>query len=323
MWSQSDAGEQTMVYAAKAIAAFCVALLAGGAAHAAEGLTLQKIELTGAIAIGYRDGAIPFSYLDADNRPAGFAIELCSIVAEKVKQTLGMPEIRVNYKPETPADRAALIRRGMVDLDCGAAPETAELARDAAFSRPIYISQLKWLAPKQLRIEIEGYRRRRYEMKALSSSDDLKGKTVALTQGSAATPVILAMSVERYLGLSIVHGKDPADAFKLVEQGKAEAVMDDDASLLALKAGAKNPDAYALLDSGYAGGAYALAMRKDDPAFKALVDDAIAGAMRSGEFEKLYAKWFENPIPPKNVALAHPMSAALKQLVKAAGGASN
>jgi glutamate/aspartate transport system substrate-binding protein len=312
-----------MVYAARAIAALCVAVFAGGAADAAERPALQKIKSAGAIAIGYRETGAPFSYLDAEKRPVGFAIDLCSIVTEKVKQALGLRQIRIDYKPVTAADRAALVKRGEVDLDCGAAHEPAELARDVAFSRPIYVSRLRWLVPAQLSVEIEGYRRRRYEMKAPSSPDDLKGKTIALTQGSAATPVVLAASVERYLGLSIVHGKDAAEAFKLVESGKAQAFIDDDALLLGLKAAAKNPEAYAFLDGGYRGAAHAILLRKDDAAFKALVDDAIAGAMRSGEFEKLYAKWFESPIPPRNVNLAYPMPPALKQLVKNAGEASN
>jgi glutamate/aspartate transport system substrate-binding protein len=310
---------------ARVVAALWVAFLAGGvAASPAEEQALQRIKSAGAIVIGYREAGVPFSYLDAEKKPAGFAIDLCSIVAEKVKEALGLAEIRIEAKPITATDRAAVLKMGEADLDCSAAPVSAELARDVAFSRAIYFSQLSWLVPAQLRVELEGYWRRRYEVKTTSSADDLKGQTVALTRGSAASPVVLTASVDRYLGLSIVYGKDAAEAFKLVEAGKAQAFMDDDAVLLGLKAGAKNPDAYALLDGGSAGAAYAILLRKDDPAFKTLVDDAIGGAMKSGEFEKLYAKWFESPIPPSNLNLAHPMPAALKQLVKDAGcGASN
>ncbi len=317
-------GEKIMVHPAKLIAALCTVYFAGlGAASADDGATLQKIKNSGAIAIGYRDAAVPFSYLDADQKPAGFAIDLCTLVAEKAKQALGLNEIKIDYKLAAPADRAGLLKSGAVDLDCGAAPETAELARDAAFSLPVYASQMRWLAPRQLRIESEGYRRKRFETITPSSADDLKGKTIVLTQGSAATPIVLSLSVDRYLGLSIVHSKDPAEAFTLVESGKASAFLDDDAVLLNLKAGAKTPDAYAFLDGGYPSAAYALVLRKDDKPFKALVDAALSEAMKSGEYEKLYAKWFESPIPPRNVNLEHPMPAALKQLVKSAGDPSN
>lgn len=313
-----------MLHPAKLIAALCAVYFVGiAAASADDGATLGKIKSSGAITIGYRDAAVPFSYLDGGEKPAGFALDLCALVAEKAKEALGLPEIKIEYKLAAPADRAGLLKSGAVDLDCGAALESAELARDAAFSTPIYASQLRWLAPRQLRMEIEGYRRPRYEMKTPSSADDLKNKTVVLTQGSRATSIVLALSVDRFLGLSIVHVKDPADGFRLVEFGKAAAVLEDEALLLGLKAGAKNPAAYAFLDGGYAGAAYALVLRKDDKPFKALVDGALSEAMRSGEFEKLYEKWFESPIPPKDVNLAHPMPAALRQLVKSAGEASN
>ncbi len=312
-----------MVYPARVIAALYAAFFAG-AASAQEGPTLQRIKSAGAIVIGYAEGAAPFSYRDGE-KPAGFSIDLCALVAEKAKQALGLPEFRIEYKLVSPAERAPLLQSGAVDIDCGLAAAKAQLSRDAAFSTPIYASELAWLAPKQLRVEsdAEGYRRKHYEVKTPVSPDDLKGKTVVLTPGSAATPVVLAFSVDRFLGLSILHGKDAEEAFKLVESGKASAFIDDDALLLGLKANAKNPDAFAVVDAGHPGAAYALALRKDDKPFKALVDGAIGEAMKSGDFEKLYTKWFESPIPPRNVNLEHPMPPALSRLVKNAGDASN
>jgi glutamate/aspartate transport system substrate-binding protein len=313
-----------MVHRARLIAALCAFFAWGGAAGAQNGPALDKIKSSGAIVIGYVEGGVPFSYRDADNA-AGFAIDLCVLVADKLKQALGLPEIKIDYRLMAPAERADLLGSGAVDIDCGAARAAGRLSREAGSSTPIYVSQLAWLAPRQLRVELdsEGYRRKRYEVKTPVSPDDLRGATVALTQNSAATPAVLALSVDRFLGLSILHGKDPAEAFKLVEAGKASAFIDDDALLLGLKAGAKNPDTYAVIAGGRPGAAYALLLRKDDAAFKALADGAIGEAMKSGEFEKLYTKWFESPIPPRNINLAHPMPAALKQLVKNAGEASN
>ena len=56
---------------------------------------------------------------------------------------------------------------------------------------------------------------------------------------------------------------------------------------------------------------------QDDPGVKQLVDGVIAGLMKSGEFEKLYTKWFVQPIPPKNLPLGLPMSPQLKDNLKA------
>jgi glutamate/aspartate transport system substrate-binding protein len=301
----------------KKIAAAAAALIAGLQAMHAEdfGLSLQKIKEAGAITIGYRDSAIPMSYADAQQQPVGFALDLCALAASKVQQALGLADMKINYKPVTSANSASLLEDGSIDLDCSAAPVKPD-EQNAAFSIPVFESELKWIVPRKLRVEREGRRRTRWETISPSSADDLKGKTVVLTQGSAATLLVLTLSSDRSLGLSIVMGKDDAEAFKLVEAGKATAFLADGVLLAGLKAGAKNPDAFGFLDEAYPGQPYALRLRKNDEAFKAVVDGALTEAMRSGDYAKIYAKWFENPIPPKNVNLAIPMPRKLKELVK-------
>ncbi len=302
------------------IAVLGVCSIAGLAAAQAQDLgpTLQKIKNAGAITMGYRESAIPMSYLDGEQKPIGFSLDLCGFVADKVKQTLGLADLKIIYQAVTPDNRAALIQDGTVAIECGATPNTPEMQKQAAFSSPIYTSELRWIVPQKLRIETEG-RRRRVEVRTPTSADDLKGKTIALTQGSAATPMVLTLSSDRSLGLSILQGKDYAESFKLVESGKASAFLEDDVLLVGLKANAKNPDAFGFLDDGYPGTSYALMIPKEDKPFKDLVDGVIKESMKSGEFGKTYSKWFESPIPPKNVNLAYPMPEKLKQLINDPG----
>jgi glutamate/aspartate transport system substrate-binding protein len=301
----------------KKITAAAAAVIAGFQAANAEDLgpSLQKIKEAGAIAIGYRDSAIPMSYTDAQQQPIGFALDLCALVASKVKQTLGLNDLKTNYKSVTPADSAALIADGTVDLDCSAVPVKLD-EQNAAFSIPVFESELKWIVPRKLRVEREGRRRARWESISPSSADDLKGQTVVLTQGSGLTPLVLTLSSDRSLGLSIVVGKDNIEAFRLMETGKASAFLADGVLLAGFKAGAKNPDAFGFLDEAYPGQPYALRVRKADEPFKVLVDSALRDAMSSGDYANIYAKWFESPIPPKNVNLALPMPRKLKALVK-------
>ena len=56
-------------------------------------------------------------------------------------------------------------------------------------------------------------------------------------------------------------------------------------------------------------------LRKDDKAFKAVVDKAMAGVYKSGQINAIYSKWFEHPVPPKGINLHLPMSAAFKKVV--------
>jgi glutamate/aspartate transport system substrate-binding protein len=300
----------------KAVAVILPVLFAGLEAACAD--TLQRIKDSGTIAIGYREDAIPVSYADA-HQPVGFALDLCAAVAGKVKETLGLAELKIDYQAVKQADAPRLLGSGAIAIDCAPAPVSAGLAQQAAFSAPVLVSELRWIAPRRLRVEREGRRGIWYETISPANAEDLKGKPVALTQGSGAASLVLALSADRSLGLSIMEGKDDAESFKLVETGKAAAFLASDMVLAALKANAKNPDGYGFLSDSYPGAPYALMLAKEDSEFKELVDAVLAEAMRSGEYARLYAKWFESPVPPKNVNLAYPMPDKLKELVRAAG----
>ncbi|MGO9547022.1 MAG: amino acid ABC transporter substrate-binding protein [Rhodomicrobium sp.] len=297
-----------------------ITVIAGSQAATAGELdqVLRKIKDSGAITIGYRDALLPMSYTDAQARPVGFALELCALVTDKVKQTLGLADLKIDYQAVTPEKGVSLLQTGAIDIDCGATPVSAELEGEVAFSRPIFVSELRWIVPRRLRVEREGRRRTRYETISPSSTEDLKGKPVVLTRGSPVTSLVLTLSSDRSLGFSILEGKDNAESFKLLETGKASAFLADDVLLAGLKANAKNPDAFGFLADAYPGAAYAFMFKSDDKTFKGLADGALADAMKTGEYAKLYTKWFESPIPPKNVNLSYPMPEKLKELMKEA-----
>lgn len=315
-----------MVRLKRGFVVLCLSGLTNLAAANADDLgpTLRKIKDAGILTLGYRDNAIPLSYAiqeqkpNAEQKPVGFAVDLCGVIADKIKQRLDLAELKIDYKLATSANRATLIKDGTIDIECGPTAATAELRAQVAFSLPIYTAELKWIAPKRMYVEIEGSRWPRQEYRTPSSANDLKNKAVALTHGSGATSLVLTISNDRTLGLSILEGKDNADSFRLLEMGKVFAFLADDILLVSLKAAARYPDNYGFLDESYpsAGSAYSLMIRKDDPQFKELVDGVLAETMKSGDYAKIYSKWFENPIPPKNLNLAYPMPEKLKQYIK-------
>ncbi len=300
----------------KAVAVILPVLFAGLEPASAD--TLQRIKESGTFAIGYREDAIPVSYADA-HQPVGFALDLCAAVVSKVKEKLGLAELKIDYQSVKEADAPRLLGSGAIAIDCAPAPVNAELAQQVVFSTPVFVSELRWIAPRRLRVEREGRRGTWYETISPANAEDLKGKPVALTQGSGAISLVLALSTGRSLGLSIMEGKDDAESFKLVETGKAAAFLASDMVLASLKANAKNPGGYGFLSDSYPGVPNALMLAKEDSEFRELVDSVIADAMRSGEYTRLYTKWFESPVPPKNVNLAYPMPDKVKELVKAAG----
>jgi glutamate/aspartate transport system substrate-binding protein len=284
------------------IAAACL-LVGAEAPAAAQDLdgTLKKIKETGGITIGYRESSLPLSYLDDKLMPVGFSIELCKRVVDAVEAKLGMPDLNVKYNPVTSATRIPLVANGTVDIECGSTANMTIRQQQVGFSYTFFVPQFKWIVHVDSNIK---------------SANDLRGKTVAVTAGTNTAVFVNKMNNGENLGMTITQGKDHAESFLLVETGRASAWMEDDVLLAGFRANAKSPADFKLLDKSYPSDPYALMIRKDDPQFKALVDEALAQLMRSGEFEKLYTHWFERPIPPRGVNMDLPMSDALKHDIK-------
>ena len=284
------------------IAAAC--LLVGAEAPATaqdlEG-TLKKVKESGTFTIGYRDSSLPLSYLDDKLMPVGFSIELCKHVVGAVKAKLGMPDLDVKYNPVTSATRIPLVANGTVDIECGSTANMTIRQQQVGFSYTFFVPQFKWI------VRADGN---------IKSADDLKGKTVAVTAGTNTALFVNKLNNDGKLGMTIMQGKDHAESFLLVETGRASAWMEDDVLIAGMRANAKRPADFKLLDKSYPSDVYALLIRKGDPQFKTVIDGALAQLMRSGEFEKLYTQWFERPIPPKGVNMDLPMSDALKRDIK-------
>ncbi|MGH1573281.1 transporter substrate-binding domain-containing protein [Methylobacterium sp. P31] len=263
--------------------------------------TLRKIKDAGTIAIGYRESSVPFSYLDGNQKPIGFSMDLCGHVVEAVKKKLGLVDLKVAYTPVNSATRLPLVANGTIDIECGSTANQLARQKQVAFSVSTFVAQFKWLTRKD---------------SGVSAPEDLKGKTVVVTAGTNTAQFLNKLNQEQGLNLNIIQGKDHAESFLLVETGRASAFMEDDILLAGVKATSKDPSKFKILEKSYSADPYALMFRREDPQFKALVDDTLTALMKSGGFSELYTKWFESPIPPRGLNLEFPMSDKLKELVK-------
>ena len=287
----------------RTLLATAVALgVAGGAnAQALDG-TLKKISETKSITIGHRDSSIPFSYLDDKQKPIGYSMDLCMKIVDAVKTKLKMPDLQVKLNPVTSATRIPLMANGTIDLECGSTTNTAERQKQVAYAPTTFVTANRFVAKKSSKIAV---------------LTDLKGKPVVSTAGTTNLRGITGLNTEKSLGMNIAVAKDHAESFLMVETDRAAAFFMDDILLASLVASSKTPDAYVIGAEAYSVEPYAIMLRREDPQFKALVDDAIKAVMKSGEIDKLYAKWFQSPIPPKNINLSIPMGAELKKVVAA------
>lgn len=259
--------------------------------------TMKKIKDSGQIVLGVRDSSIPFSYLDDKQSYQGYSIDLCMNVVKAVQKQLGMSELKVRMNPVTSATRIPLMANGTIDLECGSTTNNLERQKQVAFAPTTFITATRLLAKKSSNI---------------NSIEDLKGKTIVSTSGTSNIRLMNELNSERNLGMTILTAKDHAEAFLMVETGRAVAFAMDDILLASLAASSKNPSEYKITDKALSVEPYALMHRRGDPAFEKVVDSAITGKFKSGEINKLYDKWFMSPIPPKGINLNVPMSPELK-----------
>ena len=275
------------------------AALAGSPANAEELTgTLKNIKETGAITLGFRDSSIPFSYLDDNQKPVGFAMDICYKIVDAVKKELKLDKLEVKLNPVTSATRIPLMANGTVDLECGSTTNNAERQKQVWFTNTHFLTASRFVSKKSNKLD---------------KIDDLKGKSVVSTSGTTNIKQLTEANAARNLGITIIPAKDHAEAFMKVETDRAVAFVKDDILLASLVAGSKEPAAYAISSDAFSKPEpYGIMLRKDDAAFKKVVDAATAALYKSGEGQKLYDKWFMSKIPPKGLNLNTPIGPELK-----------
>jgi glutamate/aspartate transport system substrate-binding protein len=280
----------------------CGVLALGQSAHAQAqelGPTLTKINNANTIVIGHREASIPFSYYDNNQKVVGFSQDLCQKVIDAVKIKLGKPDLAVRMIPVNSQNRIPLLQNGTIDLECGVTTNTNARHAQVAFSDTIFLALTRLLVNKDSGIKDFG---------------DLAGKTVVTNAGTTAEAIIRRMNVDKHLDMSILSTKDYGESFLTLETGRAKAFMLDDVLLSGARTMSQHPDQWIVTGTPQSKEPYAFMMRKDDPAFKTLVDTTLSSIMTSGEINTLYATWFQKPVPPKGINFDFAMTPELRAL---------
>jgi glutamate/aspartate transport system substrate-binding protein len=280
-------------------AALAVAVLAAPPVDAQDGGTLKKVKETGSITLGFRESSVPFSYLDDKQQPVGFAMDICYKIVDAVKKELKLDKIDVKLNPVTSATRIPLMANGTIDLECGSTTNNAERQKQVWFTNTHFLTASRYVTKKAGNI---------------NKIDDLKGKTIVSTSGTTNIKQATEANAAKSLGMTILPAKDHAEAFLMVETDRAVAFVMDDILLASLVAGSKTPAAYKISEDAFSlPEPYGIMLRKDDAAFKKVVDAATSALYKSPEGAAIYTKWFTQPIPPKGLNLNVPMSAQMKK----------
>jgi glutamate/aspartate transport system substrate-binding protein len=280
----------------KHLLVLAAAALAAGGAFAQANDTIAKVKASGVITMGVRDSSGGLSYTLGDGKYAGFHVDLCQRIVANLEKTVGK-KLEVKYLPVTSQNRIPLTQNGTVDIECGSTTNNVARQKDVAFVDTTFV--------EEVRIAVKAN-------SGITSIAQLNGKTVATTTGTTSVQLLRKHERAKNVNFNEVFGKDHADSFLLLESGRADAFVMDGQILAGNIATAKNPSAYKIVGESLSVEPIAIMIRKDDPAFKKLCDDTVVGYMKSGEMAKIYDKWFMQPIPPKNVSLNLPASAATK-----------
>lgn len=253
--------------------------LSTGAAYAqddSEG-TLSKIAKSGEIVVGHRESSVPFAYLDDNQQPIGYSIDLCMKIVDAVAEELGQ-EIAVKYVPVNPKTRIALMANGTIDLECGSTTNNLTRQEQVEYLPTTFITGTKILTRKGSGIQ---------------SVNDLEGKSVALAQGTTNERALKAAIEAAGMDVNILPVRDHAEGMLSLETDRVDAYSTDHILLFGLISKSKSPDDFEVVGDFLSFDPYAIMVRRDDSEFELIGKKAMASVMRSGEILDIYSKWFD------------------------------
>jgi glutamate/aspartate transport system substrate-binding protein len=284
----------------KSVFVLLAATAAAATVHAQANDTLAKVRGAGKIVIGTRDSSAPLAYTLGEGRYTGYHVEVCNRIADAVKAQLKLPNLATEYTLVTSQNRIPLLTNGTIDLECGSTTNNATRQQQVAFAPTTYVTNVR------IAVKVSS---------GITSIAQLNGKKVATTTGTTSVQVLRKHERANGVNFDEVFGKDHADSFLLLESGRADAFVMDDNILAGNIVNAKTPADFRIVGETLSEEPIAIMYRKDDPGFKKVVDEAVIGMMKSGEIERLYNKWFTQPIPPRNVAVNMAMTPSLKNAI--------
>jgi glutamate/aspartate transport system substrate-binding protein len=190
------------------------------------------------------------------------------------------------------------LQNGTIDMECGSTANTVARQQQVAYGPTYFVVNVTAAVKKT---------------SGIKSFTDLNGKTISTTSGATAVALLNEYEKTKNVEFKKIYGNDHAESFLLLVQGRASAFVMDDILLAGLIASSDKPGDYLIIPESLRQEPYAMMLRKDDPHFKALIDKTVGRVMKSGEIDKIYAKWLTSPIPPKGINMNFPPTPAIKE----------
>ena len=248
------------------------ALLGSVATGAAAETMLEKTKRTGVFTVGTRTASSPFGYINKQNEWVGFSIDLARLVHKNLEKRL-KKSIKFELKESTPATRIPLLMSGAVDLIAETMTDTRARRESVDFSLIYFVTGAQFLVR---------------ESSSIRGIQDIAGKRVGAQQGATNERIVRERAPQAKL---VVFPDQPA-AFTALVQGRIDTYTNDGIQLASVKANAPSPNVWKIVGDFYSYEPYAMAMRKNDSDFRAVVNASLMEAIEGGDYFKLYDRWF-------------------------------
>jgi glutamate/aspartate transport system substrate-binding protein len=265
--------------------------------------TLKSVRDTATIRLGYRESSLPFSYLNKLKQPIGYSIDLCREIVEDVSTELGGVDVKIVFVPVNPGNRFDKVRSGEIDLECGSTTANVVRQKQVAFSPIFFVAGTKLMVPKNS--EVMSYR-------------DLDGKTVVVTAGTTNEAALRALADKQKLNIKFATAADHAQSLSQLASGAADAFATDDVLLYGFIATDKRAANMKVVGEFLSYDPYGLVLRRDDPAFAALVGRTFERLASERRLTELYNKWFMRRLPTGET-LDLPISPQLEEIFRVLG----
>jgi glutamate/aspartate transport system substrate-binding protein len=258
---------------------------------------LRQMKETNVVRLGYRENAIPFSYVGPDAKPAGYSLDLCHAIVATIADDLGGPPPSVEYVRVTPQDRIERVVSGAVDLECGSSTATPERRRLVAFSPVIFVTGTRLAVRRG---------------SGIRGANDLRGRNVAVVRGTSNDTAMRELDRLRTLAIRFVVAADYSEALALFDGGKADAIAADEVLLRGYLAETGRARDVRIVGEMLSFEPYGIMYPRDDPALDDVVDRTLRALTASREIVWIYDRWFVRPLPSGR-RLGMPMSEQLRR----------
>ena len=236
--------------------------------------TLQQIQKSGKIRVGYRSSLPPLSFVNKAGSPVGYSIDLCQIIAEAAKQEIG-GDISVEYVPVTSADRFDALTENRIDILCGATTKTISRGEKVDFTQLTFVTGGSFMSLKKTKI-----------------MNNFEGKKIGVSKGTTTEVNLQKLLQDAQTKAEVILVASSAEALEALNKEEIDAIAADQVVLIGLALTSGSPGNYTVLPDLFSYEPLALAVRRNDADFRLIADRVIADLYRSRKILDIYDRWF-------------------------------